>query len=72
MIEPSAIRVTANVNYGDHAETDRHAIRVTRETTLGELLDEHCSAKDSWSSEVINQDVMIELRPILERDSNGK
>lgn len=66
-IEPNAILVEFAVYMGDHAETKRSAIAVTRETTLGELLDAWVTKKQSnLLGEppilVANEDMTIEIR----------
>ncbi len=74
-VEPSAILVEFSVNCGDHGETRRSAIHVTRDTTIGELVDQHLTrtfpdyryGRNGRQLRVeANQSSTIELRGIYE------
>ena len=60
-VEANVIRVEFGVNCGYHAETQRTAIRVTREMTVGELLDNFC-ALERGGRLVPAPDVTLEIR----------
>ena len=62
-VEANVIRVEFGVNCGDHAETQRTAIRVTREMTVGELLDNFCAVEQGGRL-VPAPDVTLEIRGI--------
>ena len=62
-VEANVIRVEFGVSLGDHAETRRTAIRVTREMTVGELLDNFC-AFEHGGRLIPAPDVTLEIRGI--------
>lgn len=68
-IQVSAIRVQVGVNMGDHAETVRKAVEVSRDETVGEVADRLLSKLD-WSAfpgdgvPVADSSVTLELRAI--------
>ena len=62
-VEANVIRVEFGVNCGDHAETQRTAIRVTREMTVGELLDNFCAVEHGGRLAPA-PDVTLEIRGI--------
>ena len=62
-VEANVIRVEFGVNCGDHAETQRTAIRDTREITVGELLDNFC-AYERGGRLAPAPDVTLEFRGI--------
>ena len=62
-VEANVIRVEFGVNCGDHAETQRTAIRVTREMTVGELLDNFC-ALEQGGRLIPAPDMTLEIRGI--------
>ena len=62
-IEPSAILTSYGVNYGDRSETLHRAIQVTRETTLGEILDRY-AAYTSGGERLPDGNKEITIRPI--------